>query len=96
MRSTPRSTALIRARVWRPAGLVFRALQLRGLRARLEACGGVDELNAAVGAARAAGLPPDLDGFAERLQCRQLVFQHPDAGFRSLGAVRGAGDESLA
>ena len=36
--------------------------------ARLEAFGSVDELNAAIGAARAAGLPPDLDGVAERLQ----------------------------
>lgn len=36
--------------------------------ARLEAFGSLDELNAALGAARAAGLPSDLDGLAERLQ----------------------------
>jgi cob(I)alamin adenosyltransferase len=42
--------------------------------ARLEACGGADELNAAVGAARAAGLPADLDGLAERLQAELFVL----------------------
>jgi cob(I)alamin adenosyltransferase len=42
--------------------------------ARLEVCGGVDELSAAVGTARAAGLPPDLDDLAERLQTELLVL----------------------
>jgi len=41
---------------------------------RLEACGSADELNAAVGAARAAGLPADLDGLADRLQAELLVL----------------------
>ena len=41
---------------------------------RLEACGGADELNAAVGAARAAGLPSALDGLAERLQGELFVL----------------------
>lgn len=41
---------------------------------RLEAFGGVDELNAALGAARAAGLPPDLDGIGERLQGALLTL----------------------
>ena len=41
---------------------------------RLEACGDADELNAAVGAARAAGLPSVLDGLAERLQAELFVL----------------------
>jgi len=43
---------------------------------RVEAYGAVDELNAALGAARAAGLPGDLDPLAEGLQ----------AGLFTLGA----------
>jgi len=41
---------------------------------RLEASGGVDELNAAVGAARAAGLPADLDTLAEQLQVELFIL----------------------
>lgn len=41
---------------------------------RLEACGGADELNAAIGLARAAGLPADLDGLADRLQAELFVL----------------------
>jgi cob(I)alamin adenosyltransferase len=41
---------------------------------RLEACGGADELNAAVGAARAAGLPSALDTLAEQLQVDLFIL----------------------
>ncbi|MHC4550784.1 MAG: cob(I)yrinic acid a,c-diamide adenosyltransferase [Planctomycetota bacterium] len=41
---------------------------------RVEAYGTVDELNAAVGVARAAGLPDDLDRRAARLQEELLVL----------------------
>jgi cob(I)alamin adenosyltransferase len=37
---------------------------------RVEAYGTIDELNAGLGAARAAGLPEDLDDLVERLQGR--------------------------
>lgn len=35
---------------------------------RMEACGTVDELNAALGVARANGLPPEIDTIAARVQ----------------------------
>jgi cob(I)alamin adenosyltransferase len=41
---------------------------------RVEAYGAVDELNAALGVARAAGLPGDLDPLAERLQKELFVL----------------------
>jgi cob(I)alamin adenosyltransferase len=54
---------------------------------RLEACGSADELNAAVGAARAAGLPPDLDEVAARLQAELFVLG-ADLATPPGGAVR--------
>lgn len=41
---------------------------------RVEAYGAVDELNAALGVARAAGLPGDLDPLAESLQGQLFVL----------------------
>jgi cob(I)alamin adenosyltransferase len=42
--------------------------------ARVEAYGTVDELNAAIGLARSAGLPPELDDIAGRVQAELFVL----------------------
>ena len=45
--------------------------------ARVEAYGTVDELNAALGLARAAGLPEDVDAIVGRVQGELFVLGRP-------------------
>jgi len=60
---------------------------------RVEAYGAVDELNASLGLARAAGLPPDLDALAARVQDQLFVLgadlaTPPDSSARGNRVVR--------
>lgn len=60
---------------------------------RVEAYGAVDELNAVLGAARAAGLPDEIDALAERLQEELFVLgadlaTPPDTAAREEWVVR--------
>ncbi len=48
--------------------MVFGGPKVRKDDARIESYGSVDETNAAIGVARAAGLPPDVDACLERIQ----------------------------
>lgn len=67
---------------------LFGGGRVRKDHARVEAYGSVDELNAALGAARAAGLPEDLDRLAEGIQGDLFVLgadlaTPPDTAARS-------------
>ena len=58
--------------------------------ARVEAYGTVDELNAAIGVARSAGLPAELDGIADRIQAELFVL---GADLATPGTSKSRGDE---
>ena len=66
---------------------------------RIEAYGTVDELNAALGVARAAGQPPAIDSIVERLQHELFAvgaeLATPDASARGLRLIGGVQIEAL-